>query len=384
MSELALSKAMVDLNAYAHNLSVVRRMIPKECRIMAVVKADAYGHGAVPVARRAMAEGAAMLGVATVPEAIELRQAGIGAPILVLLQPAEDALGAAVEYDLRLSLCDVHVAERLGELARRANKVVPVHCKVDTGMGRQGFSPDTAVDEMRHLTRISHIDIEGVSTHFAMADASGDEFTTTQIKTLKHLLRQLDKEGIPYEMVHAANSAAIVNAPGAAFDMVRPGIMTYGAWPTDKRPDSSPLLPVLRWETKITVLKELPPNWGVGYGRTYVTRERMVAAVLPVGYRDGYRRHLSNNADVLIRGKRCPVRGLVSMDQIVVDVTGVPGVAVGDTATLIGSDGQETILVEELAERAGTIANEILTGIGPRVERVYVESHRSRNADDAD
>jgi alanine racemase len=364
---------VIDLKAYAHNLSVIRGMIPAGCRTMGIVKADAYGHGAVPIAMMAVSEGVGMLGVATVQEALELREAGITAPILVLFQPGEDTFSAAVAHDLRITLSSVAAAERIGDLARRANKVVPVHCKVDTGMGRQGFSLETAVDDLRRLTHISHIDIEGICTHFAVADVAGDPFTDLQIKRFKQLLRQIDKGGTPYEVVHCANSGAIVAHAAAAFDMVRPGIMAYGAWPMGPRPDPCPLQPVLRWETSVTLIKELPADWSIGYGRTYFTRAPMVTAVLPVGYRDGYQRRLSNRADVLIRGQRCPVRGRVSMDQIVVDVTNIPGVAVGDTAVLIGNDGGETITVEELAQRAETIPNEILTGIGPRVERVYVE-----------
>ncbi|MBN2308556.1 MAG: alanine racemase [Candidatus Hydrogenedentes bacterium] len=368
----APSRALIDLDAYAHNLALIRQMVPGDCGLIPVVKADAYGHGAVPVARRAVAEGAAMLAVATVNEAVALREAGIEARLLVLVTPPRDALGAAVEYDLRLTVSSVAAAERVGELARRANRVVPVHCKIDTGMGRQGFLPESAVADLLHLTRISHIDIEGVATHFAVAERPRDPFTGYQIKQFKQVLRQLDKEGVPYEMAHAANSAGIVNHPTAStFSMVRPGLMTYGVWPCDPVPDPSPLRPVLRWETEVVLMKDLASGATIGYGRTFTARQRMRAAILPVGYADGYRFALSNRADVLIRGKRCPVRGRVSMDQIVVDVTHVPGVAAGDTATLIGADGEEAITAAELAERADTIPYDILTGIGPRVERVY-------------
>jgi alanine racemase len=349
-------------------------MLPKECAFMAVVKGNGYGHGAVPLAQRAVSAGAKMLGVATVKEAVELREAGIEAPILVLVQPTEDVLSAAVEYDLRLSISDVAVAERVGELARRANRVVPIHCKIDTGMGRQGFSVDGAVSEMMHLTRISHIDIEGVWTHFAIAENARDGFTASQLRHFRHVLRLIEKEGIPYEMAHAANSAGIVNHPPAAFDMVRAGLMTYGVWPTDSPPAESSLLPVLRWETQVVLVKEIQKGDTIGYGRTFTAGEKIRVAVLPVGYADGYKHSLSNRASVLIRGKRCAVRGRISMDQTVVEVTQVPGVSIGDVATLIGSDGKESISAEELAERGGTIPYEILTGIGVRVERTYVDA----------
>jgi alanine racemase len=367
------STAVVDLAAYAHNLRVIRQMLPKECGIMAVVKADAYGHGAVPVAQRAISEGMEMLGVASVSEAVELREAGISAPIVVLVQPSGADRPAVVEHDLRVVLSDVAVAERIGELARRANKVIPVHCKIDTGMGRQGLRPEETVEAILRLTRVSHVDVEGVSTHFCVADQARDPFTTQQIRQFKHVLRQLEKEGIPFELVHAANSAAIVNFRASTFDMVRPGLMTYGVWPTDAPPKPSPLQPALRWETSVALLKDLEPESTVGYGRTFVAKRHMRTAVLPVGYADGYKFRLGNNADVLIRGKRCPVLGRISMDQTVVDVTHIPAVSQGDTATLIGTDSNETITATELAQRAGTIPYDILTGIGTRVHRTYVD-----------
>ncbi len=368
------SRAIIDLSAYAKNLGATRTMLPKDCGLMAVVKGNAYGHGAVPIAQRAVAEGVTMLGVATVKEAVELREAGIDAPILVLVQPTEDVLQAAVEYDLRLSISDVAIAERVGELARRANRIVPIHCKIDTGMGRQGFPVDIAVAEMLRLTRISHIDIEGVSTHFPIADNARDAYTANQVRQFRHVLRQLEKEGIPYEMAHAANSAAVVNHSSAVFDIARPGLMTYGVWPTDSPPAESPLTPVLRWETQVVLVKDIAKGETIGYGRTFTAGDTIRVALLPIGYADGYKHSLSNRASVLIRGKRCAVRGRISMDQCVVEVTYVPGVAVGDVATLIGSDGKESVTAEELAERAGTIPYEILTGISPRVDREYVDA----------
>ena len=373
MSEMSPSRAIVDLGAYAHNLRLARQLVPEGCGIAAIVKANAYGHGLVPIARRAVAEGVTMLGVATVEEGVTLRKEGIAAPILVLIQPAESALAALVEFDLRPMISDVAIADRLGEIVRKTNKVVPIHCKVDSGMGRQGFEIDQAVRNMLYLTRVSHIDIEGVATHFPTADLANDPFTTDQIKAFRHLLRQLDKRGVPYEMAHAANSAAILNYPASAFGMVRPGLMTYGVWPTATPPELSPLRRVLQWETTVILVKELEPGSSIGYGRTYTTDRPMRAALLPVGYADGYKHNLSNRADVLIRGKRCPVRGSVSMDQMMVDVSEVENVSGGDTATLIGTDGNETITVEELARHAQSIPYDILAGIGVRVHREYVE-----------
>lgn len=371
MSELAPSELAVDLGAYAHNLGVVREYIPQECGILAVVKANAYGLGAAPLARQAVESGVAMLGVATVEEGIALREAGIEIPILVLVHPDDGALGPAIEHGLRLTISNVATAERLGEFARKAKKIAAVHCEVDTGMGRQGFSVEEAPSELLRLTRISNVDIEGIATHFPGADVPNDLFTQNQIKTFRQLLKQLDKNGIPFEMAHAANSAAVVNFPASALDLVRPGLMTYGVWPTSQPPADGPLKPVVRWTSRIALLRDLPGGASISYNRTYKAPSPMRTAIVPVGYADGYRHKLSNTADVLIHGARCSVRGSVCMDETVVDVTHLDAVAVGDTVTLLGNDGSESISVEELAQKAETIPYEILTGIGPRTKRTY-------------
>jgi alanine racemase len=375
---MASSRAIVNLSAYADNLAFVRERIPAGCGIIPVVKADAYGHGIEPIARRATAFGVAMLGVATIEEAVELRQAGIDTAILVMAQPPRDMLAPLIEHSLRPMICDVATAERLNELARHAKTIVPVHCKVDTGMGRQGFDPDSVIAEMRHLMHLSHIGIEGIATHFPVADVPDEEFTHAQVRLFRNLLRQLDEEGVPYEATHAANSGAIVNYPEAAFDFVRPGLITYGIWPGGQVPGDARIRPVLRWETQVTAIKNIRAGATVGYGRTYTFTHSGRIAVLPVGYADGYKFALSNCGEVLIRGRRCPVRGRVSMGQIVVDVTEVPKASVGDIATLIGCDGDETITAEYLARLANTIPYDILTGIGRHVARVYVENAGTR------
>jgi len=369
--ELAPSFATVDLDAYAHNLRAVRDFAGPGAKLMAVVKANAYGHGLVPVARKAVAAGAAMLGVATVEEGMALREAGITAPVVLLFQPGTDALTAVVEHNLTLVIADRATAENLGDIARRANRVVPVHCQIDSGMGRQGFDIETAATEIQFLTRISHIDIEGLCTHFPIANKKDDEFTLNQVRAFRNVAKQLERAGIPFEMVHAANSAGIVNYPKSALDMVRPGVMSYGVWPVDEPPAAAPLRPVLRWETTITQVRQLDAGANISYGRTFTAAHPMRVAILPVGYADGYRHRLSNRAEVLIHGKRCPVRGSVCMDQTVVDITSLPAAKAGDTVVLIGEDRGERITAEELAAHANTIPYEILTGIGSRVPRIY-------------
>lgn len=372
MSRFASSLAVIDLNAYAQNLSVIRECLPVTCRMAPVVKADAYGHGAAPVARCALRSGASMLAVATVGEGVELRITGITAPILVLVQPAPDLLAAAVEHDLRITVSDVATARRLGSLAGRSNRTAVVHCKIDTGMGRQGLAFDSAAAAIGEIASIPRVIVEGIATHFPVADDPEDMFTAHQIRRFRELLQNLAARGIAYGWAHAANSAAIVHFPDAAFDMVRPGLMTYGVWPGGASELEKKLRPVLRWETRVVSVRELSRGATVGYGRTYTAPASMRAAVLPVGYADGYKFALSNRGEVLIHGRRCPVLGRVSMDQIVVDVSRTAGVAPGDTATLIGADGTEAVSVSELARLAGTIPYDILTGIGRRVARVYV------------
>jgi alanine racemase len=369
----APSRATIDLAAYAHNLSVVRSLIPEGCRILAVVKADAYGHGAAPIAKRAVEEGVAMLGVATVNEGIALRESGIAIPIVVLVQPSHDQLQDALDHDLRICTSDIACAEKLGKIAQRVNKVAPIHCEIDTGMGRLGFDVTKAAAELMFLTRVSFIDIEAIMTHFPVAESPGDTFTSNQIKAFKQHIKELGQQGIPYEFVHAANSAAIVNHASSIFDMVRPGLMTYGVWPVPESAEDSRLKAVLSWTSRIVAVRDLPVGASVGYGRSFTTRRPTRIAIVPVGYADGYPFALGNKADVLVRGKRCPVRGRVSMDQTIVDVTEVSNPAVGDHVTLIGTEGSETISAAELASRAGTIPYEILAGIGARVERVYIE-----------
>lgn len=365
------SRAIIDLDAYAHNLGVVRNFAGPKRRIIAVIKADGYGHGAVPLGRAALRAGAGMLGVATVQEAVVLRAAGIDAPILVMVNPHADGLGLVVEHRLTLMISDIATAQRLGELAREAGRVTSVHCKVDTGMGRQGFAAADAPDALQAISRITHIDIEGIATHFPSSDVPDDPFTLAQIKVFRQAVREIEKRGIPFEFAHAANSAAIINYPDSLFDAVRPGLINYGVWPVADSSERSPLRRVLRWETHVVQVRDLPDGASIGYNRSFTANGPIRIAVLPVGYADGYRRHLSNNADVLLRGRRCPVRGIISMDQTVVDVSALPEVHPGDTATLIGGDGDETVTAEELARRAGTISYDILTGIGKRVVREY-------------
>ncbi len=374
MTAPAPSTLTVDLDAYAHNLGVVRSYIPPDTGIIAVVKADAYGLGAVAVARRAVREGVAMLAVATAGEGMALREAGIEAPILVLINPPEDALPEIVRHGLRTVIADVRTGERLGEIARKSRKISTIHCEIDTGMGRQGFAPETAAEQVLQLTRISNVDIEGICTHFPCAETPPDQFTLNQLKTFRQVLRDLEKEGVPYEMAHAANSAAVVNFGPSCLNMVRPGIMTYGAWPSTAAPagDKPRLREVAKWTSTVVLVRDMAGGASVGYGRTYKAPSPRRVALVPVGYADGYDRRLSNAGEVLVRNTRCPVIGTVSMDQIVVDVSGLPAIQAGDSVTLLGTHRDNRIEIEEVARKIDTVPHNVLTAIGPRVARVYV------------
>jgi alanine racemase len=312
-----------------------------------------------------------MLAVATVAEGVELRNAGIEAPILVLVQAGPEDFEAAIRHKLRLSVSNIDLVEKLGDQARKAASVINVHCEIDTGMSRQGFSVETAAAELRSLTRISHVDIEGIYTHFATAERPEDGFADHQLQLFRQLIRELDAEGVPYEMAHAANSAAALFVPSSALDFVRAGLLTYGVWPGEERPAPCPFRPVASWTTRIALVLDVAGGASVSYGRTYFTDSPSRIAAIPIGYADGYPFALSNKADALVRGKRCPIRGRITMNEMLIDVTHLPDAAAGDKVTLVGSEGTESITIEELAARGDIPPHAVLTSVGRSVSRVY-------------
>ncbi len=366
------SEARVDLGAYAHNLRYAAECAGPELGLVAVVKADGYGLGAAPLARRALECGAAWLGVATVGEAEALRLAGIQAPILVLMQPEPENYAPVIDLELSVMLSEPDGARALGEAALARGKTAPVHAMVDTGMGRQGFGLETAFNDIQQIAAMPGLRLEGIATHYPVADFTGDPFTAGQIGRLKALVAELRAAGLGALHLHGANSAGIVDHPDALYTLVRPGIMCMGVWPTDTMPEPNPIRPVLRWVTRVAQVRTLAPGHSISYGRTYIAEKGMAAAMLPIGYADGYRIAFSNRAEVLIRGIRCPVRGRVCMDQTVVDVSHVPEVQPGEEVVLAGTQGDGHITLEELAAHASTIPYEILTGIGRRVARIHV------------
>ncbi len=372
MSVLAPSQAIVDLGAYRANLAWIRSQTPQGVRLCPVVKADAYGHGAPAIAKCAADAGADMLAVAAVEEAVALRTADVRRPLLVLVQPFGDALPEAAAMGLDVMVTDPAVAKELAAHALRLHMRARVHLKIDTGMGRQGVKVADAADTAAELASTPGVHLRGVATHFAVADDPDDPFTREQIRRFHDALAAIRQAGVAIDIVHAANSAAILAFPETAFDMVRPGLVSYGVWPLPTPPGPGVTLrPVLRWETRLTVVKTIARGESVGYNRAYIAPGPRRVALAPVGYADGYRVALSNRAHVLVAGRRCPVLGRVSMDQISVDITDLPEAGAGARVTLIGADGSETITVADMAAWADTMPYEILTGIGPRVARIY-------------
>ncbi len=359
--------AEISLDAVAHNLREIRKLVGPGVKICPAVKADAYGHGAIPVSQTVLSEGADMLGVATIEEAIELREAGITAPILIFGVIFDEQVPDVLRWDITPMVCTRSFAE---ELSRQASgKCVKVHVKVDTGMGRVGVQVHEAVDFVLGISKLPGLEIEGIFTHFPSADEDDLSFTERQVRDLKEIIRDIESAGVPIPIRHAANSAAILGVPDAYFNMVRPGIMLYGLYDSDL-PEGVELRQAMTLKTKIAYLKELPPGRTVSYGRTFTVSKATLVATLPIGYADGYNRLLSNRGPALVRGRRVHVIGRVCMDQIMLDVTDIPGVSVGDEVVLYGSQGTETIPIRDIAHMLGTITYEVTCAVSKRVPRI--------------
>ncbi|HIE04712.1 MAG TPA: alanine racemase [Candidatus Latescibacteria bacterium] len=362
----------IDLSAIRRNLEEVRQAVGPERRILAPVKANAYGHGMLQVARTALEAGASMLGVAYLDEAVALRQAGIGAPILIFGSELPENAPEIVHWGLRATLCTYELAKALSQAAVRLRRNAVVHVKVDTGMGRIGLKVEEIREFLSKVSELPGIVVEGIYTHFATADGSGDgEFALAQMEHFRRVVGQLRKEGMELPIAHAANSAAVLRFPSAHLDMVRPGIMLYGLEPFPGASYLADIRPAMSLKSRIVFLKEIPPGASVSYGRTFVAGKRTRIATVPIGYGDGYPRALSNRGKALVRGKRARIVGNICMDQLMLDVTHIEGVRVGDEVVLIGGQGDERITAEELASLAGTINYEIVTSLNGRIPRIY-------------
>ncbi len=372
------TRAEVDLAAIAHNVREFRRIIPAETRIMAVVKADGYGHGAVEVARQAVAAGSSFLGVALVEEGIILRQNGISTPILVFGFTPREYGPLLCEHKLVPTVFTIPEAEAFSASAERCGQKLPVHVKVDTGMSRAGYFPsEGAVDFIAHISACPGLELSGLYTHFAAADSGDLSHAQWQLERFLQLAGRLERRGLHIPIKHAANSAAAMFLPEAHLDMVRIGISLYGLSPSAERRGTVDLRAAMAFKTRIAYMKKVPAGTSVSYGCTYTTARDSLLATLPVGYADGYSRRLSNGGGrVLVRGHLAPVVGRVCMDQIIVDVSEVPAVCQGDEVVLFGRQGENVLTVDEIAQRLETINYEVVTTVSRRVPRVYLRDGR--------
>ncbi len=360
--------ATVDLNALSHNYQEVVRRIGDR-KVLAVVKAQAYGHGAIAVSRRFVELGSHMLGVALVEEGRDLRDAGITAPILVMAPVFSEQAEVIVNAKLTPVVYTLAIARALSDAAAGAGRTLAVHVKIDTGMGRIGLSPEEAVDFIVAAGKLPGLAVEGIMTHFADADLRDKAFASAQMDRFESLIRLLEAKGISIPLRHAANSAAVLEYDRALLTMVRPGLMLYGYNPLESRV-SADLRPVLSLVTRVAFLKRVPAGVPISYGRTFVTKRESLIATIPIGYADGYSRGLSNKGEAIVRGVRVAVAGRVCMDMTMLDVTEVPGVAEGDEVVLIGTGGNERITADDIAAKTNTIAYEVLCGISGRVPRI--------------
>ncbi len=382
--------ADIDLGALRRNVRRVVERVGPGARLLAVVKADAYGHGAVPVARALSDEPSVWgFGVGDSAEALELRAAGVDAPILILGTIIEDEVPQVVSHDVRVCIHSMDRIQSLEDEARRQGRRLPVHLMVDTGMGRLGAQPPRAGELARRIAGSATLELEGLATHIS-ASRPGHPFARLQHDRLVGLLEELEADGIRPPLVHLSNTAAILGGLGTGFPLARPGISLYGVVAPELAPHAGDLEPVMSLRTQVVYLKDVPPGTPVGYNGTHVTSRATRIATLPVGYNDGLAYRLSNKGRALVRGALAPIVGAISMDYTTLDVGHIPGVSVGDVVTLIGGDGDQRLGIPELASLVGTIPYEIACSVGKRVRRVYEKPEReevearptSRVADD--
>jgi alanine racemase len=372
-----LTYALVDLDAIAHNVRAVLSRTGPGVQTYAVVKANAYGHGAVPVARAALEAGAHRLAVARVDEAVQLRRAGIDAPMLVFTYTLPAEAERVVTGDLAVAIASVEGARALSARAGALGRTATAHVKVDTGMGRYGLLPDEVVPFLEAVSGLPDLRLEGIMTHFAVADEADKTYTREQFARFRAVLDAARAAGHTFALRHCANSAAVIDLPETHLDAVRPGVMLYGLYPSGEvSHDDVALRPAMELHAHIARVKTLPPGSSISYGRTHITDRPTRVVLVPAGYGDGVHRLLSNRGAVLIDGRRAPIIGRVCMDQFMVDATGIDGAARDDPIVLFGQQGDASLPAEEVARWAETINYEVVTAISARVPRVYLRGGR--------
>lgn len=366
----------VDLDNFTANLQEIKCLIGDGVGFMQTVKADAYGHGAIEISHAALRAGARMLGVANADEGVQLRVSGIEAPIVILGPSTLSEIPDMIKYHLTPSVSDAGFARTLEEQLAHASRTLSVHVEVDTGMGRGGTMHSEAIDLIQYIRTLPHIILEGLFSHFASSETMS-VYNDQQWQLFSRLQGELDLLGIAIPIRHMDNSGAILNYPALKLEMARPGIMTYGIYPSEETKSKALLAPVMSFKTTIVLIKEFPEGYGIGYNSTYITKGKTRVATIPVGYGDGYPFILSNTGEALIRGRRAPIIGRVSMDMCTLDVTHIPDCVVGDEVVLLGRQQNEYISANEIAAKAHTISYEVLCALGKRAPRVFLQKGKT-------
>lgn len=367
------SQVIVDLDAIAANARSIRSVVRQDVSLMAVVKANAYGHCAPEVARVAIGNGADLLAVANIEEALELRRSGIDAPILTLSYVPPEAIWRAIDLDVSVTMYDCEQARQCQSAAADSLGSLTAHIKVDTGMGRLGVLSGGADELCRFVSEQPAIELKGIFTHFSSADTDS-QYTAGQLSRFADIVTGLERKGFQFQYVHAANSAALLTQPSSHFNLVRPGLLLYGLNPLGDGEGPDWLQPAMTWKTTIAQVKTLPSGSAVGYGNTYRTQKNEKIAVLPVGYADGLRRAPRTWREVLLRGQRAPLVGRVSMEKTAINVSHIPGAGAGDEVVLLGKQGDDEISADEIAAWLGSINYEVVTSIAPRAPRAFVHT----------
>ena len=384
--DTSLVKAEIDLKALAHNFKELRRITHPDARLMGVVKANGYGHGAIEVARCALQNGAAVLGVARIEEAIRIREAGIEVPILIFGYTLPELATDILKYDLTQTVYTYASAQALSRTATSLKKKIKIHIKIDTGMGRLGLLPQNfrenhsgainadAVKECLAIAGLDGLELEGIFTHFATADSADKAYAEDQLDLFMNFLNRLRQAGLEPSVRHAANSAALIDMPRSHLDMVRPGIASYGLYPSDEVDKKHvSLKSAMALKARIIHLKKVPAGFKVSYGSTHETSKATTIATIPVGYADGLNRLLSSTGQMLVHGKRAPIIGRVCMDLTMLDVGHIDNVQIGDEVVIFGQQGSDAITVDEIASTLNTINYEIVSTITARVPRIYLK-----------
>ncbi len=369
--------AEVNLDAILYNMEQMRKLLKEDTKIMGVIKTDGYGHGAVPIGRELeQLDYTWGYATATVEEAEILRRNGMEKPILVLGATFPEQYEAMADLGIRVNLYSIRQAEQMEAAAAKMNKKIMVHAKIDTGLSRLGFQvTEEAADEIARISRMPHIIVEGIFTHFAKSDAKDKTMANQQMEAFSKMKKMLEERNVEIPMIHCSNSAAIIDMPEANMSVVRAGISLYGMWPSDEvKKENIDLQPVMSLKSCIVFLKELEKGRTISYGATYETTRKQRIATVPVGYGDGYPRSLSNKGYVLIHGKKAPICGRICMDQFMVDVTDIPEAQEGDLVTLVGKDHGAEITMEEIGDLSGRFNYEFACDLGKRIPRVYIKN----------